>query len=232
MTNGISEGKKQLLKIVFAAILAALALVVGYIEIVWPIAPWLKLDFSEVIILISFILIGFKHTLGVIVIRSIVRWLVTSHSTNIPFPFFGELVAITASIVVVLVYMFIRRSLAIKDYPAIQNNERVKSPYEQKKSSAGNKVFKEIMSIILVAILMTLFMVGINFFIVTPAYLSKGSHYFYSTFLNSGDYDGDFMTYLSLIVVTYAPFNAVKFASCMVLFSIIKKPITSAIDLR
>lgn len=87
----INNTNNKLLKPVLAAILAALALIVGYLEIVWPMAPWLKLDFSEVVILISFVLIGFNHTLAVIVIRSVVRWLISGHSTNIPFPFLGKL---------------------------------------------------------------------------------------------------------------------------------------------
>src|SRR5690554_5266772 len=91
-----SVGNKELIRIVFAAILAALAILVGYIEIVWPIAPHLKLDFSEVIVLASLVLIGFKHTIGVIVVRSVVRWLITGR-TDVPFPFFGESIAIIAS---------------------------------------------------------------------------------------------------------------------------------------
>ena len=86
----MNETSYKSLKPVLAATLAALALIVGYIEIVWPLAPWLKLDFSEVVILISFVFLGFNYTLAVIVIRSVIRWLISGHSTNIPFPFLAR----------------------------------------------------------------------------------------------------------------------------------------------
>ena len=64
-------------KLVLASIFTALSIVIGYLEIPWPLSAWLKLDFSEVVILLSLIVLGFRQTAAVIVLRSIIRWLVS-----------------------------------------------------------------------------------------------------------------------------------------------------------
>ncbi len=226
----INNTNNKLLKPVLAAILAALALIVGYLEIVWPMAPWLKLDFSEVVILISFVLIGFNHTLAVIVIRSVVRWLISGHSTNIPFPFFGETVAIIASIVMILIYMGFSRVLRINNY----RYDRPNSVYEGNKSLVSG-IGREIALILIVTVLMALFMVTINYLVVTPSFASSGEYPFFISLVNSGKYDRMFggpgiMNYTIFIVSLYGPFNLVKFASCMILFTLIRRPILIAIN--
>ena len=236
MTRGVSENQKQLLKVVFTAILAGLALVVGYIEIRWPIAPWLKLDFSEVIILLSLIMIGFSHTLGVIVIRSVIRWLITADSTNIPFPFFGETVAIIASIVVVLVYMLANFIFRDNDYELAKSKER-RLPYPKLRNETAIRVFKDVGKIVFVTIILAAFMVAINFFIVTPSFASQGQHIFFTSFVNSGDYAGmiggtGLRNYTIFVTTLYGPFNLLKFASCLIIFTIIKKQLVKVIDLR
>jgi riboflavin transporter FmnP len=230
-----SVGNKELIRIVFAAILAALAILVGYIEIVWPIAPHLKLDFSEVIVLASLVLIGFKHTIGVIVVRSVVRWLITGR-TDVPFPFFGESIAIIASIALVVFFLLISKLLKISNKREEETETRSRGPYDIRYSGPGSLFAKEIALIAIVTVLMALFMTTINFFIVTPAYASKGSHVFFTTFVNSGEYgfnavDG-YVPYLIAMIVMYIPFNLIKFASCLFLFMLIKKPLISEINLR
>lgn len=221
--------QNRLLKPVFAAILAALAIIVGYIEIAWPAAPHLKLDFSEVIILVSLLMVGFNYTLGVIVIRSVVRWLITGHSTNIPYPFFGETIAIVASIVMVLIYMLFTKTLKLNK--EIADDGRIKSPYHIQNKNKSNFI-KELAMIVIVTILMAIFMVGINFVLVTPAYLSAGKHPLFFQFLNSGQFDGGLVKYTVLIVSMYLPFNLVKFALCTSVFTIIKKPLKIAITIE
>lgn len=167
-----SVGNKELIRIVFAAILAALAILVGYIEIVWPIAPHLKLDFSEVIVLASLVLIGFKHTIGVIVVRSVVRWLITGR-TDVPFPFFGESVAIIASIALVIFFLLISKLLKISNKREEETETRSRGPYDIRYSGPGSLFAKEIALIAIVTVLMALFMTTINFFIVTPVLCFK-----------------------------------------------------------
>ncbi len=217
----------KLLKPIFAAIIAALAIIVGYIEIVWPGAPHLKLDFSEVVILVSLIIVGFNYTLAVIVIRSVVRWLISGHSTNIPYPFFGETIAIVASLVMVLIYMLFIKVIKPKKDSNI--NEDLPST---KKKEVAKIVGKEIAMIVIVTVLMAIFMVGINFVLVTPAYLSAGEYPLFFQFLNSGNFDGGLLEYTSLIVAMYLPFNLVKFALCLTIFTLIKKPLQMAITIE
>lgn len=229
-------GQKELIKVVFAAILAALALIVGYVEIVWPLAPWLKLDFSEVVVLISFILLGFRHTVGVIVVRSVIRWLVTTNSTNTPFPFFGETIAIVASISLVVIYLLVSKILKVDNKPKSKETERVKSPYHLAKNGPVKVIAKEIGLIVIVTILMALFMVVFNFLVVTPSFLSAGEHPFFLSFLRAGGNPrmggGNIVSYAIAITTFYAPFNLLKFASCLIIFTMMKKPILSTIDLR
>ncbi len=237
MNNGMTKTQKELLRVVFAAVLAALALVVGYIEIRWPIAPWLKLDFSEVVILITFILIGFKHSLGVIVIRSVIRWLISADSTNVPFPFFGETVAIVASIMLVLVYYLISSLLRNNDFIRKKATDKVEIDASLVKKERITYIVKDIVGIILITIIMATFMVVLNFFVVTPSFASQGAYPFFTSFVNSGKYDAliggsGYWKYGIFVVSVYGPFNLLKFASVMFLFTLIKRPLAAAIEIR
>lgn len=226
----IKSTQSKLLKPVLAAIFAALALIVGYLEIVWPLAPWLKLDFSEVIILISLILIGFNHTLGVIVIRSVVRWLISGHSTNIPFPFFGETVAIVTSVMMIVIYSTFSKLFYLNTH---QKEGRADSIYTRNVGFASG-LGREIAVGLIVTVLMSLFMVAINYLVVTPSFASNGEYPFFVQMVNSGKYDrmiggSGFVNYTIFIVSLYAPFNLVKFASCMFLFTLVRRPLLHAI---
>jgi riboflavin transporter FmnP len=226
----MNETSYKSLKPVLAATLAALALIVGYIEIVWPLAPWLKLDFSEVVILISFVFLGFNYTLAVIVIRSVIRWLISGHSTNIPFPFFGETVAIVASVVMVLFYMLFSKIFSLTKIVKEPEDISLAEP-----KSLGKDLLKEFSVGLIITIIMTLVMVGLNFLVVTPSFVSQGEYPFFFNMVNSGKYDRMFggpglSNYTIFIVTLYGPFNLVKFASCMAVFTLVKKPLVNALN--
>lgn len=232
-----STAKKELIQVVFGAMLAALAIIVGYVEIVWPPFPFLKIDFSEVIILASLVLIGFKRTIGVIIIRSFVRGLLSPNRTDIPFPFFGETIAAIASIALIVFFLFISKLLKIRNQAEEETQQtRVKSPYDFRYDKPVMVGIKEVALIIIVTILMTVFMITINFLVVTPAHISIGSELFFTTFVESGKYTHAFgegyLGYTLTILGMFGPFNLIKFASCLLLFSLIKKPLINEINLR
>ena len=56
-------------KIVLAAVLAALGMILGLLEIPYPFAPWLNLDLSEVVVLMAISMLGFKTALFVCVCK-------------------------------------------------------------------------------------------------------------------------------------------------------------------
>lgn len=243
-SKGISKTRKEILKLVLSAIFAALAIVVGLLEIVWPPAPWLKLDFSEVVILVSLLLLGFNHTFFVIIVRSVVRWLTSSGNTDIPFPFFGETIAIITSLSVVLVYMLARHITRNYDYPRIKNHKKgkrsiYKVSQEGEPEASPSKAWlatTDIVKIVFTTIIMAIIMIILNFFIVTPSFASQGAHPFVTSFVRSGQYHqfgaDSYSGFLWFVTSLYGPFNLVKFLINMTIFTIIKYPLMKAIDIR
>lgn len=163
----------------------ALSLMAGLFEFVYFPAPWLKFDLSETVILFAVYAIGPLKSAIVVIMRSLIRWLLTS-GTNIPFPFFGELLAITASLYLIFITMpFLSKS-------------------KVKLSSLGFLPFMIIM--------ITIFMTTLNFLITTPAFMSKGQYYFPVTNFTNKFFKGSLRTYLDFTMITYIPFNSIKYA--------------------
>ena len=52
-------------KMVLAAMLAALGMILNLIEIPYPFAPWLNLDLSEIVVLVAISTLGFVPALFV-----------------------------------------------------------------------------------------------------------------------------------------------------------------------
>ena len=96
--------KKLLLIVSFSAI----AIIVGFIEIPLPFAMGVKLDLSEVIVLIGYLFIGFKRASIIIILRSLIRALV--HGFD-PLTIYGEFMAVYASFVLLIVYIVVERVL-------------------------------------------------------------------------------------------------------------------------
>lgn len=99
------KNKYKLRKVVYTISLSAIALVVSLIEIPIPIAVGFKLDLSEVVILVTYLILGFKGSLTVILFRSLTRGLFRGYS---PMNLFGEAIAILASLTILLTYIAIK----------------------------------------------------------------------------------------------------------------------------
>ncbi len=95
-----NQTKNQNRELTKFAMLLALSIILGYFKI--PLFPPLKLDFSEIVILYA--MFEFKVPLVVLmtILRSGIRWLINPTATNVPFIFFGELVAIYCTLTLIL----------------------------------------------------------------------------------------------------------------------------------
>lgn len=203
-------------KLVLASIFTALSIVIGYLEIPWPLSAWLKLDFSEVVILLSLIVLGFRQTAAVIVLRSIIRWLVSGKNADLV-PFFGEFMAITASFVIVGLYLLSNFLLRQEEPLLIDHKDSI-----EKSESYRVKIIRG--SVIVIGL--TLIMTAFNFFIATPLYMSGGQYIYFSNFIKDPTYQfvGKNVTaYFWFTVSMYVPFNAAKAFLVMVIFEIFKK---------
>lgn len=103
--------------LVLLAILAAWAIVFRMIEIpLLPAAPFLKMDFSDFVVLIATLVHGPLGLLLVATMRDFVWYIVTGGDMGVPI---GEFMSITASLVMFLpTYFIIKKYKTIKDLKA------------------------------------------------------------------------------------------------------------------
>lgn len=231
----------QTKKLVLMATFAALSIVVGFIEIPWPAPiPGLKIDFSEVIILISMLFLGFPRTVVVVVLRSLLRELLLPKGGEL-IPYVGEFMAVYSSIVLLLLYKFITWATRSTIHCIVDMNRRVKcnlednpnlfiepinlninKPFEYKQPP----FWKLIIHSTFIIIGFTFFMLLLNVFITVPIYVSTADHFFVKSFLNDSTYNyitqGDFLKYLKTVITIFGPFNLVKAVLVMVVFEITK----------
>lgn len=209
-------------RLTITAIFAALAITIGYIEIPWfPPLVFLKLDFSEVVILVSLIILGFNRTIVVIILRSVVRWLISSNNTDIPFPFFGELLAIIASLVIIT-----SATIAFK----VTKTDQIPLFLSDKKDREAKEIslLKQFINTVIVVSIFAIFMTLLNAFVTFPAMLSAGQYYFAPIAFREGfdrAFFSSFETYVNIMFIGVAPFNIVKGILTMIAFSILHKRI-------
>lgn len=219
-----SKDNQIIYRLVVVSILTAISVVVGLGEIIWPLAPWLKLDFSEVIILCSLLIVGYSRTLIVIILRSIIRLLISSHSTVIPFFGFGELVAIIVSILIISIYQLNNIVLRTDDY---------------KISNVKNYKFYlfSLIKLVIVSLSTTAIVVLLNYFIITPSYANGVISIARPSQLEKlGKIlkikDINMYSYFKAIFIIYFPFNIVKLLSNLSIYFILSLGLTKTIDLR
>src|SRR5690554_7976785 len=106
-TNSAMTTKQMM----YVVTLSTLAIVVGFFEI--PIGvTGLKFDFSEIIILLSYLVICFKGTSTVIILRSIVRFFLrakTGAEAEIIIKLLGDFIAVIASFLIVFSYQITKK---------------------------------------------------------------------------------------------------------------------------
>ncbi len=180
---------KEVKKIVTLAALSAIGVVLMVlIEIPYPLAPWLKIEISDIVVLIAFSIYGFKGGLSVAFIKTLADLVFKGMSG--PYAI-GQITALSAS----LIYVFLVYILKFD----IKNNT---------KKQILLKIFIMLIS---VATTMTI----ANYLFITPIYSGK---FFWFQMKNGSSlgYDGSYIiaviiTYFpfniikaSLILLTYS----------------------------
>lgn len=215
MTNYV-----RLKKMLYMVSLASISIVLALIEIPWfiptgPFAGFLRLDFSEVAILVSLLVLGTKETIGVVLIRTVARRLFRGFEIG---DVVGELLAMSASFAIIVGYNFAKRLLKNKEKPLL---------YEVSVNGAHLSIKEWITYTGIVSLSIVTFMFLINFLFATPIYLSlfgvttSGAIRFHVfSFVNDSPFT--FMSFMWANFASYSPFNLVKGILVSVIFLSIK----------
>lgn len=196
-------------KSVLTAAFVAIAIVVGMIQIPWPPAPFLSLDFSEVIILACLITLGFKLASVSIVLRSAVRLLMGLTTTaGTALPYFGEVMALIASFSIIVGYVVITKITKTSHQPLIDFKEEEPERYS---------VFKNIINLSFVTVIFTIVMVLFNYFFAIPINTTAGAHIFVKSYVEEL-YGGNYWGYTTFLIPIVLPFNLMKIIVTMIIF--------------
>lgn len=207
----------RLKKMLYIVSLAAVSIVLALIEIPWPLASYLKLDFSEIAILVSLLVLGNKETVVVVIIRTIARRLFRGFD---PGDVVGEMLAMFASFSIILAYNVSRKLLKINDKPLL---------YEV--SVNGNHVgLKEmIVTSVVITLFLTVILYTVNFLVATPLYytlpplsLSESGNVRFTVFSFIPDSPFTYQSFFWTTFVLYTPFNIVKGILVSLVFLLLK----------
>ena len=194
-------------KVAIIAVLAALAIVIGLIEIPWPgLIPGLRLDLSDFITIIALGIIGVKGTSIMLFVKAVVRFVLLRLGP--PYGplggFYEEMVALLASFMYVFAFMI---------------------------ASRFTKDSKPIYRIAIIGVFVTAFvtvgMILANLFFTTPMYLyfmmgADGFRFHVTVFtlLKDPQYIGflsgalggevNFQSFFIFVLTAFGPFNLVK----------------------
>jgi riboflavin transporter len=204
----------RLKKMLYIVSVAGGSIVLSLIEIVWivPAFSFLKIDFSEVAILVALLVLGTKETFVVVLIRTIARRLFRGFA---PDELVGELLAMFASFSIILGYAVAKKLLGIKEKPLFYevsvNNNKI-----------GLKEF--IVTTLSITLSLSVILWAINFFFATPFYFS----YFtgdikFSVFswIPNAQFP-DYTSFLWFTVAGYFPFNITKGILVSIIFLVLK----------
>lgn len=211
-------------ELMYVVTFSTLAIVVGFFEI--PIGPTgLKFDFSEVVVLITFILLGWRGTSFVIILRSFVRFFLpakTAAEGEIIIKLIGEVIAILASYLIILSYVITKKLFRKKEKPLL-----VAVPTNIKKVNFHFHLVNSIISIIILTGVITLFHILFTMPIYTSFLWPQGDkkHYFITSFLKDNDYNETFKSVLLFVITSFGLLNVMKALITSILFLIFKPKI-------
>jgi riboflavin transporter len=210
----------RLKKMHYIVALAAISIVLALIEIPWfiitgPFASFVKLDFSEIAILVALLVLGPKETIGVILLRTVARRLFRGFELG---DVVGEMLAMFASFSIVTGYLLVRKVLGQKERPLL---------YEV--SIGGNRLEKKewIASLVIIPVVLAFVLFLINFLFATPLYLSifgvsMSASLHFTVFSFVPDSPFTMTSFLWATFASYTPFNLVKGLLVTAIFLLIK----------
>lgn len=141
-------------QLMYVVTMSALSIVIGVLEI--PIGvTGVKFDFSEIIILISYLLLGFKGSSLVIIFRSLIRFVMpakTGAEAEIMIKLIGEVIAILASLLLILAYIVTKKIFKNKEKPLL-----IAVPTESKLPNISVYIVYTILSVVFLLVGTTIF---------------------------------------------------------------------------
>lgn len=214
----------HLKRMVYIVALASISIVLALFEIPWfipsgPFSVFLRLDFSDVAILVAIVTLGTKDTILVVLLRSLVR---VTFKGYIPENIIGEMISVIAAFSVMFGYVL-----------ASKLTKKHKGPYlvQVPSKSLTFNPLEYITFLMSITLSLTISMVLLNFFVTTPLLLS------YYGFTNNIQFEvfgfindlnevmdvsyNSVITFLWAVVASYTPFNIVKGLSVTLIFLII-----------
>ncbi len=186
-------------KIVLAAILAALAMVLGVLEIPYPFAPWLNFDLSEVVVLVAVSMLGLPYAVFVIICKFFIS---LAFKGPVGPMAIGQIAAIIASLSIAISYYYLTKVVKTK-----------------------NKVVNQSIILFLTMLIFAIVMFIINYYFVTPTYLMNQPTWYtelpfavdiyafndvYGTTLEVPGFLSFLSPYGQAIFFIYFPFNFLK----------------------
>ena len=184
-------------KMVLAAMLAALGMILNLIEIPYPFAPWLNLDLSEIVVLVAISTLGFVPAL--FVCKFFVSILFKGPVGPIAI---GQIAALIASLSICVTYSLLARKF---------------DPEKSRKNY--------LLDMVLTMLIFAFIMFVINYFFVTPTYLMQKPTWYtnlpfavdiqafnqqYGSNISIPSFLSFMSPYGQAIFIIYFPFNFIK----------------------
>lgn len=181
--------RKSILKYAVLALLASVGTVLMcYVKIPYPIAPFLEIEVSDFVVIFAYLLFGFKEALLVGVLKTLANLIFLGPVG--PYAV-GQITALIASMSYVLAFFL--ANLIIR----------------------SDKIGFKIIKYVLVCLFVSTIMVIANYFFLTPIFLGKMS--FLDMTGDSLASITGINSYLLSIIVLYYPFNLLKGALISIL---------------
>lgn len=194
-------------KMLMIALLSALgAILMSFIQLPYPIAPFLRIEFSDVAVLIAFLLFGWKEAVFVGLFKAVLNGMILGPVGPL---WIGQISAFLASMAYVSgLFLVLRLS-------------KIKHP---------------IVLALMVVVWVTSLMLAVNYFIVTPVYLQTNfiairNSIALRDFLAFIGFDTS-LGYLTFTVVLYAPFNFIKGSAIMAVYFVVSRATMSYFSIR
>lgn len=191
-------------KIALLGILSALgAVLMAFIQLPYPPVPFLRIEFSDVAVLLAFLLYGFKEATFVGALKATVNALIYGPVGPIGI---GQISAFIASMGYVVGLYLMLKWLA-----------------------GQTGLLRSVLIILEVTLLMTF----VNYFFVTPIYFGSWTYLGVQEWLNLSSFGlSGTGTYLSTIIIVYVPFNILKGAAVMSVYFVIAKAIQNYLGIQ
>lgn len=198
-----NDSSYQTKKITTIGILGALgAVLMVFAQIPYPPVPFLKIEFSDVVVLIAFMLYGWRSAAFVGLLKAVVNTLVMGPVGPIAI---GQISAFIASMSYVGgMYLAVRFNL----------------------------INKRIIAGFITLALVVFVMVVINYFFVTPIYFGEWTYLGVREWLGPSSFglSGEFGYFLTILVV-YIPFNLIKGLAVISVFFLVFKAIRTYLEI-